>query len=157
VVDGAAPVTETLRVSVHPAVTDTNVAAAANGGVATASSVEGGLARFTPDHAIDGDRSTRWSSDYTDTEWLQVQLASPQRLGKVVLRWEAAHADAYDVQVSADGQAWRTAAHVTGSQGGVETVWLDQSDVRFLRMQGVKRATSFGYSLFELEAYPVAG
>jgi hyaluronoglucosaminidase len=156
-VDGEAPVTETLHVSVHPTVSDSNVAAAANGGAASASSVEAGLPQFTPDHAIDGDRSTRWSSGYTDTEWLQVELASPQRLGKVVLRWEAAHADAYDVQVSSDGSTWQTAAHVTGSQGGVETVWIDQSDVHFLRMQGVKRATSYGYSLYELEAYPVAG
>jgi hyaluronoglucosaminidase len=156
-VDGEAPVTETLHVSVHPTVGDTNVAAAANGGVATASSVEAGLPQFTPDHAIDGDRSSRWSSGYTDTEWLQVELASPQHLGKVVLRWEAAHADAYDVQVSSDGSTWQTAAHVTGSQGGVETVWIDQADVHFLRMQGVKRATSYGYSVYELEAYPVAG
>jgi hyaluronoglucosaminidase len=155
-VEGETPVTETLHVSVHPRVSDTNVAAAANGGVATASSVEAGLPQFTPDHAIDADRATRWSSGYTDTEWLQVQLASPQHLGKVVLRWEAAHASAYDVQVSSDGSTWRTAARVTGSQGGVETVWVEQSDVRFLRMQGVKRATSYGYSLYELEAYPVA-
>jgi hyaluronoglucosaminidase len=143
-------------VSVHPKVDDTNVAAAANGGVASASSVEADLPQFTPDHANDGDRSSRWSSGYTDTEWLQVRLASPQHVGKVVLRWEAAHANAYDVQVSSDGSSWRTAAHVTGSQGGVETVWVDQSDVRFVRMQGVDRTTSYGYSVYELEAYPVA-
>jgi hyaluronoglucosaminidase len=156
VVDGEQPVTETLQVSVHPKVDDTNVAAAANGGVASASSVEADLPQFTPDHANDGDRSSRWSSGYTDTEWLQVRLASPQHVGKVVLRWEAAHANAYDVQVSSDGSSWRTAAHVTGSQGGVETVWVDQSDVRFVRMQGVDRTTSYGYSVYELEAYPVA-
>ncbi len=156
-VHGQAPVTQTLHVSVHPRVSDGNVAAAANGAVATASSVEQGLAQFTPDHAIDGDRASRWSSGYTDTEWLQVKLASPQHLGKVVLRWESAHATAYDVQVSRDGATWTTAAHVTGSQGGAETVWVDQSDVRYLRMQGVGRATSYGYSVYELEAYPVAG
>ena len=85
-----------------------------------------------------------------------MKLPASATIGKVVLRWEAAHASAYEIQTSTDGTTWTTAATVTGSQGGTETVWIDQADVRYLRMQGVSRASTFGYSIYEMQVYPVA-
>jgi hyaluronoglucosaminidase len=155
VTDNGVRTAVTLTVRVHPKTTSKNVALATAGAVATASSVEDDLPQFTPDHAVDGDLATRWSSAYTDGEWLQTRLATPQHVGKVVLNWETAHADAYQIQTSADGVSWTTAASISDSQGGSETVWLDQSDVRYLRMQGVSRSTQFGYSVRELQVYPV--
>jgi hyaluronoglucosaminidase len=153
--DGGAPITETVELRVHPAVSDTNVALAANGADATASSTEQDLPQFTPDHANDGDQSTRWSSNHDDEQWLQIQFAGPQHLGKIVIHWEAAHANAYRIRTSPDGITWTDAAAVTGSLGGTETIWIDQTGVQFLRMQGVDRATAYGYSIYELQAYPV--
>jgi hyaluronoglucosaminidase len=152
-----AAVTLNVTLVVHPAVSATDAALASQGATATASSVEQGLAQFTPDHAIDGDAATRWSSGYTDGEWLQVRFAAAQHLGKVVVSWETAHATAYNLEVSADGTTWTTAVAVTGSSGGTETFWLDEPDVAYLRVQGVSRATAFGYSIYELQAYPIAG
>ena len=153
---GAAPVTTTVRVSVHPKVSAANVALASAGTVATANSVEQSLPQFAAPFANDGSTSTRWSSGYDDTAWLQLQFATPQRLGKVVLRWEASHAESYLLQTSPDGATWTTAQAVTASPGGVETLWLNAPDVRYLRVQGVKRSSTWGYSLWEVEAYPVA-
>jgi hyaluronoglucosaminidase len=150
------PVSSSVTLRVHPQVSDTNIAAASNGGSATASSTEDGLAQFTPDHAIDGDPGTRWSSAHTDDQWLQVKFAEPAHLGKVVLRWEAAFGKAFTLQTSVDGQDWTTAATVTDGLGGVQTLWVDQGNVQYLRMQGVTRGTAYGYSLYELQAYPVA-
>jgi hyaluronoglucosaminidase len=149
-------VSATVTVTVWPRTTSTNVALASNGGVATASQVEDGLPQFAAGKAIDGDASTRWSSPWTDDQWLQAELAQPQRVGRVVLRWEAAHASAYEIRTSPDGVTWTIAATVRDSKGGVETVRLDAPNARFVRMQGLGRATSFGYSLYEFEVYPVA-
>jgi hyaluronoglucosaminidase len=148
-----AGVSQTLTVNVHPQVSTTNVALA---GTATASSVEQNLPQFTAPHANDGSLSTRWSSGYDDAAWLQIQFAAPQHLGKLVITWETAHATAYKIETSTDGSTWTDAADVTGSQGGTETVWIEQSGVNYLRMQGVKRSTQYGYSIYELAAYPVA-
>jgi hyaluronoglucosaminidase len=153
--DHGVAVTKNVELVVHPAVSDTNVALASQGAIATASSTEESLPQFTPDHAIDGDLSTRWSSDHADNEWLQIQFANPQHLGKLVLHWESAHATEYRIETSSDGTNWTAAADVTGSLGGKETVWIDQPDVSYLRMQGVSRATQFGYSIYELQAYPI--
>jgi len=142
----------TITFTVHPKVSATNVALA---GTATASSVEQNLPQFTAPHANDGSLSTRWSSGYTDGEWLQIKLAAPQHLGQIVITWEAAHATAYRIETSTDGTTWTDAADVSGSQGGTETVWVDQPGVNYLRMQGVGRSSQYGYSIIELAAYPV--
>lgn len=100
--------------------------------------------------------AARWSSPWSDDQWLQVRLAEPQRVGMVTLRWEAAHASAYEIRTSPDGEHWTTAATVTDSHGGTESVRLDAPGARFVRMQGLGRASGFGYSVYEFEVHPVA-
>ncbi|MFF4348618.1 beta-N-acetylglucosaminidase domain-containing protein [Streptomyces sp. NPDC001530] len=112
---------------------------------------------FPASAANDGDPGTRWSSPVEDGAWWQVRLAEPVRLGQVVPRWQDAYPSAYRVQVSADGRTWRTAATVDDGRGGRESVRFDERDVRYVRVQGVKRATQYGYSLWSVEAYAVAG
>jgi hyaluronoglucosaminidase len=148
---GGETVTATVSVSVRPQTSTTN---AALGRPVTASGVEPGTS-FTPGLAVDGNTTTRWASGYDDASWLQVDLGSRTTLGKAVLRWEAAYGRAYRIQVSDDGTAWTTAAEVSDGDGGTDTVWLDAAG-RYVRMQGVDRATAYGYSLFEFEVFPVA-
>ncbi|GGV32584.1 hypothetical protein GCM10010277_17190 [Streptomyces longisporoflavus] len=111
---------------------------------------------FPASGANDGDPKTRWSSPYEDGAWWQLELAEPVRLGQVVLRWQDAYAAGYRVQTSADGKTWRTAATVRDGRGGREAVRMDARDTRYIRVQGDKRATRFGYSLWSVEAYAVA-
>jgi hyaluronoglucosaminidase len=116
----------------------------------------------TPDFpaaaVADGNPATRWSSPVKDDAWVQIELAASATVGKVVLDWQDAYAARYEIQTSADGVTWHTAATVTAGGGGRETVWLDApGPTRFLRVQGVRRATRFGYSLFGIQAYAVTG
>ncbi|MGW7262962.1 beta-N-acetylglucosaminidase domain-containing protein [Streptomyces sp. NPDC054842] len=127
----------------------------ARGGRAASSGDE--TAEFPAPAANDGDPGTRWSSPARDDAWWQVELPRPVRLGRVVLRWQDAYASAYRVEVSADGRAWRTAAEVRDGRGGRESVRMDEPDVRFVRVRGEERATRYGYSLWSVEAYGVAG
>ncbi|WP_030563586.1 beta-N-acetylglucosaminidase domain-containing protein [Streptomyces aureocirculatus] len=106
--------------------------------------------------ARDGDATTRWSSPADDGAWWQAELPGPVRLGRVVLRWQDAYAARYRVQTSADGRTWRTAAVVRDGRGGRESVRMDAPGTRFVRVQGERRATRFGYSLWSVEAYAVA-
>lgn len=148
---GSDQVVRTVDARVYPATSNEN---AALRGIATASSVEQNLDRLRPEHVNDGDLSTRWASGYEDDEWVQVELPEAEHIGKVVLRWEAAFGKDYDVQMSDDGQQWRTLASVRGGDGGVDTIRVDATG-RFIRMHGVDRATEWGYSLWEFELYPV--
>ncbi|MDT0456559.1 beta-N-acetylglucosaminidase domain-containing protein [Streptomyces sp. DSM 41527] len=126
----------------------------ARGTVVTSSGDE--TADFPASAATDGNPATRWSSAPEDGAWLQFALAHPTRLGRLVLNWQDAYAARYRVQVSTDGRSWRTAATVRDGKGGRESVRMDAQNARFVRIQGDKRATRFGYSLWSVEAYAVA-
>ncbi|MFE1773013.1 beta-N-acetylglucosaminidase domain-containing protein [Streptomyces sp. NPDC059008] len=125
----------------------------ARGAVATSSGDE--TADFPASAVTDGNPKTRWSSTADDGAWLQFALAHPTRLGRLVLNWQDAYAARYRIQVSPDGRSWRTAATVRDGKGGRESVRMDAKDARFVRIQGDKRATRFGYSLWSVEAYAV--
>ncbi|HEY9374111.1 beta-N-acetylglucosaminidase domain-containing protein [Streptomyces sp.] len=122
---------------------------------ATASSSGDETPDFPAALALDGDPATRWSSPAEDGAWWQLELPQPARIGRVVLTWQDAYATRYRVQVSADGRTWRTAATVRDGRGGRESVRMDATDTRFLRVQGDARATEYGYSLWSVETYAV--
>jgi hyaluronoglucosaminidase len=143
--------TAVVQVAVRPRTSDTNVALRRP---VVASSIEPG-STFTADLAVDGDLTTRWAAAYDDAASLQLDLGSPTQLGKIVLRWEAAYGSAYQIQVSDDATTWTTATDVTTGDGATDTIWLDTT-ARYIRLQGVRLATQYGYSLYEAEVYPAA-
>ncbi|MEU5399175.1 beta-N-acetylglucosaminidase domain-containing protein [Streptomyces sp. NPDC005963] len=145
---------QTLTVRAFPATAGPDLVRAP--GAAALSSADE-TADFPAAAAADGDPRTRWSSPAEDGAWWQVQLATPARVGQVVLHWQDAFAAKYRIQVSTDGRTWRTAATVSDGRGGREAVRMDtREEVRFIRVQGDQRGTRFGYSLWSVEAYAVA-
>jgi beta-galactosidase len=106
-----------------------------------------------PLNAVDGDLTTRWSSAFSDSQWLEVDLGAPTIINKVVLFWQAAYGKAYQIQVSNDEQSWTTVYTQTAGQGGVETLTFPTVINRFIRFLGTSRATQYGYSLFEFQVF----
>jgi hypothetical protein len=116
---------------------------------ALSSSVEPGYPAVL---AVDGDPATRWSSAFTDPQWLQVDLGSTQALGRVELNWEVAYGKTYQIQTSTDGTTWTPVATATARTGGNETL-LVTGTARYVRMYGTERGTEWGYSLYEFKVY----
>ncbi|WP_330328634.1 discoidin domain-containing protein [Streptomyces sp. NBC_00536] len=121
---------------------------------ATASSIEG--AGTPASAAVDGDTTTRWSSQFADPQWIQVDLGAPAEVSQVVLRWETAYGKAYRVELSTDGTTWNTAYSTAASTGGVQTHDITGT-ARYVRVYGTQRATGYGYSLFEFQVYGTTG
>ncbi|MEV6283693.1 discoidin domain-containing protein [Kribbella sp. NPDC051770] len=120
----------------------------------TASSSEG--AGTPAAAAVDGDLNTRWSSVFSDPQWLQVDLGSAATVSQVVLRWEAAYATAYRVEISDDAQTWRPLASTATGDGGTDTLAVNGSG-RYVRMTGTQRVGGYGYSLWEFEVHGTPG
>ncbi|MFC1424670.1 discoidin domain-containing protein [Streptacidiphilus sp. N1-12] len=120
------------------------------GKTATASSVEN--ASFTAPNAVDGNAGTRWSSAFTDPQWLQVDLGASHTISQVVLNWEAAYATGFQIQTSADGSNWTTVYSTTTGTGGNQTLNVSGTG-RYVRVYGTARATQWGYSLWEFQVY----
>ena len=118
----------------------------------TASSVEDGTS-FTPDLATDGNSATRWSSDYSDPQWLQVDLGTTHTINEVKLSWETAYASAFQIQVSDDDATWTTIYSTTTGTGGAQDLTGLNGSGRYIRLNGTARATQWGYSLWSFEVY----
>jgi F5/8 type C domain/Putative Ig domain len=121
---------------------------------ATASSLENGT--FPASAAVDGNTGTRWSSAFSDPQWLEVDLGASASISQVVLQWEAAYATAFQIQTSPDGTTWTTIYSTTTGTGGTQTLNVTGTG-RYVRMNGTARATQYGYSLWEFQVYGTAG
>lgn len=109
-------------------------------------------------HLTDGSASTRWESTASDPQWAEVDLGSTQDIGSVRLSWEAAAAKAFSVQVSDDGQTWRTVASTSNATGGTMTIPIpDGTSARYVKVEGTQRLTQYAYSLYSLNVYTPAG
>ncbi len=116
---------------------------------AASSSQEGA---FSAAGAVDGDSGTRWSSDWSDPQWISVDLGAVYTISRVVLNWETAYGRAYEIQVSNNGSSWTTIYATSSGEGGVEDINVSGSG-RYVRMYGTERGTGWGYSLWEFEVY----
>jgi hypothetical protein len=136
---------------VPPVPSGTNVA---KGKPTTASSFQatGNGAPFPASNATDGNNSTRWATDWSDPQWIQVDLGQTTAIKHVQLVWESAYGKAYQIQTSNDGTNWTTVYSTTTGDGGVDDMDVSGSG-RYVRMTGTARGTAYGYSLYEFGIY----
>src|SRR4029079_16582656 len=118
---------------------------------ATASSVES--ATYPASAAVDASTTTRWSSAFSDPQWIQVDLGATYNISRVRLLWEAAYGSAYQIQTSPNGTTWTTVRSVTGGNGGEDDNTALGASGRYVRINGTTRSTAWGYSLFTFEVY----
>ncbi|WPW33185.1 discoidin domain-containing protein [Streptomyces atratus] len=127
----------------------------ASGAAASASTSEwwNPFVSFAPGKAVDGDKGTRWASEWKNDEWLQIDLGSAKPVKRVTLDWEAAYAKSYRIELSQDGENWQTAWSTAAGDGGLDTAWFARTPARYVRIHGLERGTEWGYSLHEVGVY----
>lgn len=119
---------------------------------ATASSIEKNDAGLGASKAIDNDLKTRWSSNFSDPQWIYLDLGSPQTFNLVILKWEAAYGKVYEIQSSDDATDWKTVYKETNGDGGEDIIYVGNQTARYIRMYGTKRGNNdWGYSLYEFK------
>ena len=116
------------------------------------SSVEAGASPTPCSNAVDGNPGTRWSSLFSDPQWITVDLGATKSISRVVLSWEAAYASAFQIQTSNDAANWTTIQSFTGNSTLVNDLTVSGSG-RYVRVYGTARATAYGYSLWEFSVY----
>jgi hypothetical protein len=122
---------------------------------------------LVPELAVDGNESTRWSSawgtgdpadantdDNPNDEWIYVDLQGFYNLSRVIISWETAHAESYNIDISSDAINWTTIDSIRGKSSPAtdERSGL-QGVARFVRIHGINRATIYGYSIYEFQVY----
>lgn len=107
--------------------------------------------------AVDADGTTRWESAYVNNQSIFVDLGATYNINRVRLAWEAAYAQDYQVQVSTNGTSWTTIKDVWGktSAAADDHTGLN-ANARYVKVYGINRATTYGFSLYEFEVYGTA-
>lgn len=104
---------------------------------------------------VDGDPSTSWRSRDNGVQWINIDFGSPREFGGLTLRWiDGRHATDYDVDLSDDARRWETVARVRGSTGGIDPLFLRDSDARYVRLR-LLGGGGESYSLSDITIEPI--
>ena len=117
-----------------------------------ASSVEPNSTCFA-ELAIDGDYTTRWSSEYKDPQWIYLDLEVPTHITTVKLSWEYAYSTHYEIQSSYDAINWSTILDIENGDGEIDEFKNLDFNGRYFRIYSLKRVGNNGNSLYEIELF----
>ena len=111
------------------------------------------------DNVFDGDMQTRWSSSFSDPQYVILDLGQSYDISKVKIYWEAANAESYTLQGSNNIITWEVLSSRSSGSFGDRTDELDVSgNYRYLKINGTSRAPAgngdlYGYSIHEVEIF----
>jgi hypothetical protein len=118
----------------------------------TVSSIQG--AGFEGSKAVDANGTTRWASATANNQNFIVDLGATYTINRIRIAWEAAYARDYQVQVSSDNVNWTTIREFWGKSSAAADDYTGlNSSARWLKVYCINRATTYGFSIFEFEAY----
>ena len=105
-------------------------------------------------NATDGNRSTRWSSGSNLSQLLTVDFGQVRDINQVVIRWEAANANAYTLYyLSTTTNRWEVAYSTNTGNGDIDALNVSFRS-RYIRLlMSGRNARWNNYSLWEIEAY----
>ena len=103
-------------------------------------------------YVTDGDARTRWGSDWNDDEWILVDLGSSTNIQRIVLDWEDAFGEEYKILIFDDESEWTEIVHEKYGYKDMHAYYVNVTG-RYVKVQGIKRGTGWGYSLYEFEVY----
>ena len=112
-----------------------------------------------PEYINDGNFNTRWSSEWQDNEYITIDLEQYSFIDHITLHWETAYASQFAILITDEQPSSSTlssplpsSATYYQSSGDVQTIPVAKSG-RYITLIGIERATAYGISLYELEAY----
>ncbi len=108
-------------------------------------------------YAIDNNTSTRWESSHgVSPSSLTLDLGQAYTLNQVVINWEAANAESYEILGSTNNSTWTQLNLRTGGTFGNRTDTVGISGTyRYVRMNALTRSAgnNWGYSIFEMDVF----
>jgi hypothetical protein len=102
--------------------------------------------------AFDGDLISRWSSQFSDPQFIYVDLGQQYYICQVLLQWETALGKDFSIQISDDALNWTTVQTISGNIQRVDLIPMNAKG-RYVRMYGTARGTVYGYSIYEFEVF----
>lgn len=97
---------------------------------------------------------TFWASDEgVDPQWIYVDLGARYNLRQAVIYWGFFNARDFQIEVSNDATTWTPVRTFTGNTAYVNTLNLEGSSGRYVRLLGTARNTIYSYTVYEFQLY----
>jgi len=109
---------------------------------------------FNETRVTDSNAESRWSSEYSDNQWIYVDLGAIKDINLIRLNWENAFATKYEVVVSTDMKNWSLVDRVEDGRAGIYEI-RSSLKARYVKVNCIARATIFGFSLWDLSVYQI--
>jgi hypothetical protein len=121
--------------------------------------------------AFDGDYNSRWASSTSNNQWVYVDLGQNYTVSRIVFNWETAYPATFRVDYATGNSApsessssWIQSPVINGTVSakdpdhpwiaGVQTyTFAVPITARYIRFYGLTRATTYGFSFYEMEVY----
>jgi len=116
----------------------------------TCSSLENNY--YSAKSIVDGNLNTRWSSSFSDNQWIQVDLGNAYNLTGCNITWEDSKAKSYTIQISNDATKWTTIYTYSNNSSATNNLSLTGSG-RYIRINCLIRSDKYGFSIWEFEVY----
>lgn len=109
-------------------------------------------------YAIDGDDSTRWTTEehQTDGQYLTIDLGESQTFDRIVLDSENSANDSpqnYAVYVSDDNSSWETVVYNGAGETGTTTIDIHDQTAQYIKIEQTGSSDSYWWSIHELSIY----
>ena len=107
---------------------------------------------------VDGDLSTRWSSEYSEPQEISLFFGKRIDVRRIRIHWENACATKYAVSLSPDGKTWQKAylfLDLTSEPvPRVDTIRLPGTPAKATKLELISRVRSeWGFSIYEIEVF----
>ena len=107
--------------------------------------------------AIDYKAGTRWETPGSDPQWITVDLGAVKTVKAFEAWWETASSKDFTIDVSTDGETFKSVATITGAASGNnrrDTIVLKEAaNARYVRLYATARTTGYGHSIWEIAIY----
>lgn len=110
---------------------------------------------FDAKNIKDGANWTRWSSRFFDDQWLVLSFRNPVWVRKITIAWQDAYAKSYDIEVMNQSGQWVRVYSNDEADGGEDIVQVEPVLTGKMRVFCNKRATEWGFSIWEIEVFGV--
>ena len=124
------------------------------------------LGNATASKAVDGDITSRWESEHGSNNadeyypvHFTVDLGAELPIEKIVICWEAAYATDFSLWISSDDDDYTSVDSVSGITLSGDHVYVVEltASARYVRLCCERRATGYGYSIYEFQVFGKQG
>lgn len=106
--------------------------------------------------AGDGDPTTRWWAENTESSWMMLDLGGRYPVNKIKIDWHAQFAKTYKIRISKNGRYWKTVKSINNGDGGTDEIYFRTKNANFVLIECIE-SDSTGYSIYDVKAYRSGG